>query len=228
MELVFLGTFCFGFLFAMAAGLLGAAHGSDGHLPAKLALPGKLALPAAEADVALARAADGGLAPMLPRFNLTATMAFLMWFGGAGWLVMHYTTAGVLAACLAGVGAGWPAYRLVNGFYGLLRASETVRRREQDCLDGTLARVTAGAAPGQVGEIVFELNGLRRVEGARTLEGGALEKGDEVVITGYEAGLAIVHPLHEAPPSLPTQASEKALPEAPAGGARQDREPEAP
>ncbi|MEB3223498.1 MAG: hypothetical protein VKS61_15600 [Candidatus Sericytochromatia bacterium] len=233
MEQAFLGVFLFGFLFTVVSGLLGATHGGDGGaLAGKGALPGadvphgKLVLPASSADVPggkLLASHVGEPATGLPRLNLTAGMAFLTWFGGAGWLVLHYTAAGPLVACVAGAAAGWPAYKLVAGFYNMLLASETVRHRAQDNLEGTLARVTARAVAGGVAEIVFEHQGSRRVEGARALEGHALEKGDEVVITGYEGGLAIVHPLHEEPArlALPTAhsaeappAPEKPLPEA--------------
>jgi membrane protein implicated in regulation of membrane protease activity len=222
MEQAFLGVFLFGFLFAVVSGLLGAAHGGDGGaLAGKGALPGaeaphgKLALPGNDVPSGkLLPSHVGEPATALPRLNLTAGMAFATWFGGAGWLVLHYTGAGPLVACLAGAAAGWPAYRLVAGFYSLLHASETVRHRAQDNLEGTLARVTARAAAGGVAEIVFEHQGLRRVEGARALEGHALEKGDEVVITGYEGGLAIVHPLHEEPRRLadPTVRDAEAAP----------------
>ncbi|MEB3330528.1 MAG: hypothetical protein VKQ33_14985 [Candidatus Sericytochromatia bacterium] len=219
MEQAFLGIFLFGFLFALASGLLGALHGgasgtAEGltSLPTPEAPAGKLPLPAPSSEALTGKLSspsghgDGPL-PALPQLNLTAGMAFLTWFGGAGWLVLHYTGAGPLVACVAGAAAGWPAYRLVAGFYGLLQASETVRHRAQDNLEGTMARVTARAVAGGVAEIVFEHQGLRRVEGARALDGQALEKGDEVVITGYEAGLALVHPLREEGLQLAAEAS---------------------
>lgn len=187
MEHLFLGCFAFGLIFTLVSGVLSAAHGDTGGLPAKAVFKQPGAVEGAEAV--------SKLPPWLPRLNLTATVGFLTWFGGAGWLVMTQLKASPPLAAAAGVLAGWPAYRLINGFYGLLRASETVRREADDRLEGTLARVSVGAGAGDVCEIVFELNGQQRVEGARAVEGHALPAGTSVVITSYEAGLALVHPL---------------------------------
>ena len=45
---------------------------------------------------------------------------------------------------------------------------------------------------GGTGEILFQQAGARRVAGARSEHGEAIDKGIEVVITRYENGLAYV------------------------------------
>jgi hypothetical protein len=42
------------------------------------------------------------------------------------------------------------------------------------------------------GEIIYSQAGTRRTCGARSENGGALEKGAEIVVTRYEKGLAYV------------------------------------
>lgn len=182
METLFLGCFVFGLLFTLVTLAMGASHGAlDG-----LGIHGHGAHGAPDVGV------DHS---WLGQINLSALMAFLTWFGGAGWLTLHYGPAGVLGTALgtgAGLVAGVGAYALVAWFISKLRAGETVARPEDYVLEGTVARVTVPASAGGVGEIVFTLAGVRRVEGARAADGRTLVKGEEVVITGYERGVAIV------------------------------------
>lgn len=182
METLFLGCFVFGLLFTFVTVLMGASHN---------ALDG-LNLHGDTGPLHLGDASHGHAYEWLGQLNLSALMAFLMWFGGAGWLGLKYGPFGVAGALGAGVAAGCGAFALVAWFIGKLRASETVMKAEDYVLTGTVARVSVPASPGGVGEIVFTLAGVNRVEGARAADGRALAKGEEVVITGYERGMAIV------------------------------------
>lgn len=182
MESIFLGCFFFGLIFTLVTVAMGAAHG---------ALDG-LGLHSDVGPLKLVGGSHGHAYEWLGQLNLSAMMAFLMWFGGAGWLGLVYGPFGLVGALGAGVVAGGVAYKLVAWFIAKLRASETVMKPEDYVLEGTLARVTIPASAGGVGEIVFTLAGVNRVEGARAASGQALAKGEEVVITGYERGVAIV------------------------------------
>jgi hypothetical protein len=64
-------------------------------------------------------------------------------------------------------------------------------------LEGTLGQVTVGIPAGGTGEIVFEKAGSRRGEAARALNGAAIPRGTEVVITSYARGFATVQPWGE-------------------------------
>ena len=193
MESVFLGCFVFGLLFTVVSLLMGATHGAlDG-----LGLhgdTGPLKLPLGD---------PGHGHDWLGQVNLSALMAFIMWFGGAGWLGLMYGPFGLAGALGAGIAAGCAAYGAVALFIGKLRASESVMKPEDYELTGTVARVTVPASAGGVGEIVFTLAGVNRVEGARAADGRALAKGEEVVITGYERGMAIVEDATEFIDGLP-------------------------
>ena len=64
-------------------------------------------------------------------------------------------------------------------------------------LPGTIGHLTVGIPPGGVGEIQFVKAGRRRGEAARAVNGAALPRGAEVVITGYDRGVAVVQPWDE-------------------------------
>jgi hypothetical protein len=46
--------------------------------------------------------------------------------------------------------------------------------------------------PGGIGELLYSHGGARHSCGARSADGGAIEKGAEVVVTDYERGIASV------------------------------------
>lgn len=174
-ETLFVASFFFGLFFTLLTALLGASHlGGDGlHL---------------HPDVG----SDAHLAWFPAQLNLTALMTFFTWFGATGWLMLRFAPFGWPGALVAAVPAGMVGYTIIASFYGMLRRSGKAARAEDYVLAGTVARVTVPAGENGVGEIVFMLQGVQRVEGARTSDGLPLAKGVEVVITGFERGLAVV------------------------------------
>jgi len=68
--------------------------------------------------------------------------------------------------------------------------------KELDPLDydmiGVLGRVSSSIRSGGTGEIVFAQEGVRKPCAARSETGGPLAKGEEVVVTRYERGVAYV------------------------------------
>lgn len=126
-------------------------------------------------------------------FNLSTTMAFLTWFGGAGYILrIYYGAALPLALGVAGL-AGVVGAALVFAFLSrVLYASQWVLDPNDYHLPGTLARITSPIRAGGTGEIVYVKGDTRQVAGARGVDGGALERGAEVVIMRYERGIAYV------------------------------------
>ena len=122
--------------------------------------------------------------------NAAAITAFLAWFGGAG-VVLHQLTAwaegGIAAAALA---TGILGGESVNRFLRALSARE--RPLEATTLIGTIGRITSPIRESGTGEIVFVINGTRKVSAARSEEGSAVEKGTEVVIVRMDRGIAYV------------------------------------
>jgi hypothetical protein len=120
-------------------------------------------------------------------------MAFLAWFGGAGYLLTTvWKVWAVMAlglALMSGVTGGMVVFLFLAKV--LMRVDHTMVESDYDPI-GLLAQVTSGIRTGGTGEIVYTLEGTRQVCGARSEDGTAIDKGTEVVITGYANGIASV------------------------------------
>ena len=57
---------------------------------------------------------------------------------------------------------------------------------------GVLGRTSVPIRPGGTGEIIYSQAGTRRTCGARSENGAPIPKGNEVVVTRYEKGIAYV------------------------------------
>jgi hypothetical protein len=184
METVFLGCFLFGVVFTGLTTLLGAAssavhlghflghgwhgphvHHGHGHIDQPLFL-----------------------------FGVSSLVAFLTLFGAAGYVLTRWFDWPLLATLVLGIGAGLVAAVLMARFLALLRAGEWMMDPGDYRLIGTVARVTIGIPSDGVGEIVFTKAGARRSEAARGLNGAPVPRDAEVVVTGYEHGVATVQP----------------------------------
>jgi hypothetical protein len=179
----FLGCFAFGLIFTVASFLLGAfGSGEHLHLPDFNAHHG-----------AGAPAGDHGA--YVSPFNLSTIAAFVTWFGGAGWLLTRYSSLTALfitlIASVAGtVGGGIVFITLSRYVFPRL----TVMRPEDYQVQGLVGRLASAIREGEggTGEVVYAVAGARRVDGARSVTGEALEKGAEVVILRVEKGIAYV------------------------------------
>jgi hypothetical protein len=126
--------------------------------------------------------------------NLFTVLAFVTWFGGAGYLLMRTAFFNqqivVLLATLAGfAGAGllWLA------LFRILLPHERVMDVADTEMTGVVARVSNGIRDGGgIGEIIFSQTGTRRASAARSENGQGIERGVEVVVIRYERGIAYV------------------------------------
>jgi hypothetical protein len=131
-------------------------------------------------------------------FNFSTVMAFLAWFGGAGYLLTRYSDVWPLAALFVAIGIGWIGASLVFWFMAKVVWSPNENLDPDDFdLVGLLGTVSSSIRAGGTGEVLFQQSGARRVAGARSEDGGAIAKGVEVVITRYENGLAYVRTWEE-------------------------------
>jgi hypothetical protein len=140
-----------------------------------------------------ARGSHAHAAPGPSPLNFSTAMAFLAWFGGAGYLLTRYSEIWPLAALLIAAGVGWIGSALVFWFMAKVVWSPD-ENLDPDDFDvvGLLCTVSSPIRAGGTGEILFQQAGGRRVAGARSETGTAIGKGVEVVITRYERGLAYV------------------------------------
>ena len=123
-------------------------------------------------------------------FNLAAITMFLAWFGGVGLLLEEATTLALAPIVVIAGGAGF------TGGATIVRIMRALRRRERPLepiqLVGAIGKLTIPIREGGTGEIVYTVDGKRRVSGARTDDSRAIARDTEVVITRYDKGIAYV------------------------------------
>ena len=136
-------------------------------------------------------AADAGAVSISP-FNTFTVMAFLAWFGGAGYLMTEWgmwSFAALGFAVVAGVVGSTLVFLYLTRI--LLRHDSTMNESDYR-MEGVLGRVSGTIREGGTGEIMYSQDGARKACGARSESGKPIEKGAEVVVTRYEKGIAYV------------------------------------
>ena len=126
--------------------------------------------------------------------NMPTIMAFLTWFGGAGYIFRHSMgwngyAAGGLALASGLVGGGIMFVLLARVLWPMMTKPMTSAEYSKA---GAPARVISSIREGGVGEIVYSRRGSRFTAGAKSADGSAIPKGADVVILRYEKGLAYV------------------------------------
>ena len=127
-----------------------------------------------------------------PFINPMTMAAFLTWFGGVGYLTEHrhwVLLTGLGVATLAGLaGAG-----IVFWFVAKVLMAEDYTMDPADYeMVGVLGRICSGIRENGTGELLYVQMGKRKVCAVRSEGGEALSKGEEVVVTKYERGVAYV------------------------------------
>ncbi|HTO88394.1 MAG TPA: NfeD family protein [Thermoanaerobaculia bacterium] len=206
-ESFYLLCFVVGFVLALLAFLTGVLHWP---------LPDGMKLPHFPGHGApLSHAGHGGgthagdVGSAVSPFNFASLMAFLAWFGGAGYLLTgggHFSHLIVLVLAAA-VGLAGGAIVFVFLAKVLLRHERALEAADFDMV-GVLGRVTMPIREGGTGEIVYSQGGTRRSAGARSEVGQSIARGSEVVVTRYERGIAYVRLWEEL-------AREEAVPQPP-------------
>jgi membrane protein implicated in regulation of membrane protease activity len=179
---LFLGCFSFGLLFTVASFLLG----STGPLHSLHFFD------AGTHSVGGTSGHHGGTS-VGGIVNPSTLSAFLMWFGGAGYLLTRYSPLAAITITLFATGAGIVGAGIVFAVimrYFLPRL--TVLASEDFRLEGIVARVSSTIQAGGTGEIVYALGGTRHVDGARSVTSEELERGTQVIILRIEKGIAYV------------------------------------
>ena len=179
---LFMFVFLFGLLFTTASLVLGFAGGGGGH-------GHDIDMGGHDATHGDSGAHDG---PGI--LNIPTIMAFLTWFGGAGYIFrqslgLNGYVAGGLALVSGVVGGGIMFGLLARVLWPMMSKPMTAAEYRKP---GTPARVVSSIREGGVGEIVYSKSGSRFTAGARSADGTAIAKGAEVVILRYEKGLAYV------------------------------------
>jgi hypothetical protein len=131
-------------------------------------------------------------------FNGFTLMAFLCWFGGAGYLLTRYHLFSMGLALTFAVVTGVAGAALIFLFLArVLLPCERVLLPEDTEMRGTIARVSSSLRVNGTGEILFSLNGTRRCAAARAETGEAIPRDAQVLILRYDRGIAWVRPFSE-------------------------------
>jgi membrane protein implicated in regulation of membrane protease activity len=130
--------------------------------------------------------------------NFATITAFVAWFGGAGYLLTTQFRWLTVPALLAAVPIGLLGAALVFVFMAkvLWSPHENMQLADYDMV-GVLGQLTQPIRANGIGELVYTQGGTRKSCGARSVNGSAIEKGTEVVVTAYERGIALVKPWSE-------------------------------
>ncbi len=146
--------------------------------------------------------ADAGAT--VPWWNAFSIMIFLCWFGAAGYLLTRYgsfvaTVVVVLAAICGLIGGGIIFLFLTR----VLMPHEHELTADETEIVGAVGRVSSAIRSIGTGEVVYEQLGAIRSVPARSEDGAAIEKDDEVFVVRYEKGIAYVRRWEEAVDSDP-------------------------
>ncbi len=202
-EVFYLVCFVVGFAFTALSFLSGTLHL---HLPGHLHLGGH--------STGHAGGSHGSSGSNFGFFNPMAMAVFLAWFGGTGYLLVHlrhiWVFAGLAFSTLAG---------LVGASVVVVFATKYFMAHESslDPMDfemvGVLGTVSGTIRRQGTGEIIFEQEGARKACAARSEDADEMRRGEEVVVTRFEKGVAYVrrwNELAEKAGVLPAQ-EEKSL-----------------
>jgi len=126
-------------------------------------------------------------------FNPMSLAVFLAWFGGTGYLLVHlrhiFVLAGLAISTLAGlVGAGFVVAVATKYF---IAHESSLDPMDFDMI-GVLGKVSGTIRRQGTGEIIFEQEGARKACAARSEAQEEMRRGEEVVVTRFENGVAYV------------------------------------
>lgn len=177
---IFLGCFVIGFVLSALSFALGAMHAHLRiHLPWGHHIHGDLF--------------HGGHRSGVGPINFATMTAFLAWFGGAGYLLTSEFRWLALPAVVLSIVIGLGGAAIVFWLMARVLWSPNENMQSADYhMVGVLGRVNQPIRTGGIGELIYSHGGARHSCGARSADGGAIEKGAEVVVTDYERGIASV------------------------------------
>jgi membrane protein implicated in regulation of membrane protease activity len=144
--------------------------------------------------------AGPGVGPEVPWWNAFSIMIFLCWFGAAGFLLTKYGSfvAGIVVvlAAICGLAGGVILFMFMNKF--LLPHERELTADETDVV-GVVGRVSSPIRAGGTGEIMYQQMGATRSAIARSDDGAAVAKEEEVYVIRYEKGIAYVKRWEDLP-----------------------------
>jgi len=127
--------------------------------------------------------------------SLYGLLIFLFVFGLFGYVLHNLTNVGAVASVLIplliGVASGVALGNFLTRFFRT--SPESLLDADSSRLEGRLGKVSMAIREGGVGEVIFTAKGgARQSIGARSADGQPIPDGAEIVILGYQDGVARV------------------------------------
>lgn len=195
LEIFFLVCFLVGVILSAVSFIGGAFHlpHLHVHVPHVHLAHGPVAPHGAAVGHAAAQPGGAYQGAEMPVVNFATLTAFLAWFGGAGYLLLRYSTLVVGVVLIISTAVGLVGAAIVFLFVAklLLKYDRALDPADYERV-GVLARVISTIREGGTGEIIFSQEGTRHTCGARSDTGEAMARDTEVIITRYEKGIAYV------------------------------------
>jgi membrane protein implicated in regulation of membrane protease activity len=124
--------------------------------------------------------------------NPSCIAVFLAWFGGAGYLLNKYSGLMLLLnLVIAGVFGLVGAWILARFLTTLMKHERVMNPADYDMV-GVLGRVSSTIRADGVGEVIYLHEGVRRSFNAKSETGVPIARGEEVIVTHFEKGIAFV------------------------------------
>ena len=129
----------------------------------------------------------------VPWWNAFSIMIFLCWFGAAGYLLTRYggfvATVVVVLAGICGLVGGAIIFLFLTR---VLMPHEHELTADETEIVGAVGHVSSAIRSSGTGEVVYEQLGALRSVPARSEDGVAIPKQEEVFVVRYEKGIAYV------------------------------------
>jgi membrane protein implicated in regulation of membrane protease activity len=124
--------------------------------------------------------------------NPSILAVFLAWFGGVGYLLTRYSGllfwVNIAASLAMGLLGAW----ILSLFLRFLQSREHPLDPADYEMVGVLGQVSMPIRSSGIGEILYIREGTRRCLPARSEDGIAIGKGQEVIVMRYDRGIAYV------------------------------------
>jgi hypothetical protein len=120
-------------------------------------------------------------------------MAFLCWFGGAGYLMHRANVFGASLVLLFSALSGLAGAAIIFWFLTavLMKYERTLEAADTEMV-GVIGKLCASVPHKGVGEMLYAQGGARRSVPVRSDSGEVIERGAEVVVMRYQRGVAYV------------------------------------
>jgi hypothetical protein len=209
-ETFYLVCFLAGLMLSLVSLLGGMGHfGGHVHVP-HVHVPHVGHVPHMPHGVAgVSHAASGGATsaasgPEVPWWNAFSIMIFLCWFGAAGYLLTKYGSfvAGVVVvlAGICGLAGGAIIFMFLTK---VLMPHDRELTADETEVVGVVGHVSSPIRAGGTGAIMYQQLGATRSATARSEDGEAIGKEEEVYVIRYERGIAYVKRWEDLPEANP-------------------------